>query len=96
MNVSDENEDLEIFECLRDKIIPLLEEYFYGETQKIRMVLNEYESPASSADSIFYIEDTEAVNSLADYEDTVQLYKLNENLSSVTVEQAKNFIGHIE
>ncbi len=96
MNISKENEDLGIFECLKDKIIPLLEEYFYGETQKIRMVLNEYENPAVSANNSFYIEDTEAINSLADYEDSVQLYKLNENLSSVTADQAKNFIDHIE
>ena len=60
------------------------------------MVLNEYENSAISADSSFYIEDTEAVNSLVDYENTVQLYKLNENLSSVKTEQAKNFIDHIE
>ena len=96
MNVSRQNEDFEIFECLRDKIIPLLEEYFYGETQKIRMVLNEYDNSLSSTDSNFYIEDTEAINSLGDYEDSLQLYKLNENLSSVTAEQAKSFIDHIE
>ena len=58
MNISDENEEFEIFECLRDKIIPLLEEYFYGETEKIRMVLNEYS--LTSSDTNFYIEDTDA------------------------------------
>ena len=97
MNISDENEDLEIFECMRDKIIPLLEEYFYGETQKIRMVLNEYGNSLISTDGSFYIEDTEAINSLEDYGDSLQLYKLNENLSSVTAAvQAKSFIDHIE
>ena len=60
------------------------------------MVLNEYENSPTPIENSFYIEDTEAINSLADYEDTVQLYKLNENLSSVMAEQAKNFIGHIE
>ena len=96
INISEEKEDFEIFECLRDKIIPLLEEYFYGETQKIRMVLNEYESSSNSIEDNFYIEDIEAINSIADYEDSLQIYKLNEKLSSVTADQAKNFIEHIE
>ncbi len=95
MNMSDENEDFEIFECLRDKIIPLLEEYFYGETEKVRKVLNEY--TLNSSDTNFYIEDTDAFNSLADDEGVPQLYKLNEKLAEVKSEkEAKNFIDHIE
>ncbi|MCR5218694.1 DUF3578 domain-containing protein [Treponema sp.] len=97
INISSENEDVEIFECLRDKIIPLLEEYFYGETQKIRMVLNEYEDFSNSTANSFYMEDNEAINSMEDYVDSPQIYKLNENLLTVkTTEQAKNFIDHIE
>lgn len=97
MNISNDNEDLEIFECLRDKIIPLLEEYFYGETQKIRIVLNEYESSSNVEEYTFYIEDSEAIHSLPDYDDSPLLYKMNEKLFSVTTaEQAKNFIDHIE
>lgn len=97
INISTGNKDLEIFECLRDKIIPLLEEYFYGEAEKIRMVLNEYENSSNSTDNYFYIEDTDAINSLADYEDSLQVYKLNEKLTEVeSEEEAKTFINHIK
>ena len=43
----------DILSALYNKIIPLLEEYFYNDTQKVRFVLNDIENQ-------FYIEDTEA------------------------------------
>lgn len=88
--------DVEIFECIRDKIIPLLEEYFYGETNKIRIVLNENDSLPEHSNNLFYVEDTDAIDSLSDYEDSVLVYKLNENLANISEAQATSFINHIQ
>ena len=88
--------DVEIFECIRDKIIPLLEEYFYGETNKIRIVLNENDNLPEHSNNLFYVEDTDAIDSLSDYEDSVLIYKLNENLANISEAQATSFISHIQ
>ena len=44
----------DILSALYNKIIPLLEEYFYNDLNKVRFVLNDI------TNGIFYIEDTEA------------------------------------
>lgn len=48
--------DYDLFIALRDKVIPLLQEYFYDDTPKIRFVLNETNEDANN----FYIIDKEA------------------------------------
>ena len=48
----------EIFQAIVNKVIPLLEEYFYNETQKVRFVLNESDNTKYP----FYKEDAEARN----------------------------------
>lgn len=89
--------DLDIFESLRDKIIPLLEEYFYGEIDKIRNILNERDENANN----FYMEDESAekaykdMTGADDYEEK-NFYVLSHKLLSVTSEEdASNFIEHI-
>lgn len=89
--------DLDLFVALRDKIIPLLEEYFYGEVEKIRIVLNETDTPK---DGCFYKLDKEAQDFYKNYSDEYNedkvLYKLDENLDSVnTEEKASIYINHI-
>lgn len=44
----------DILSALYNKIIPLLEEYFYNDLNKVRFVMNDI------TDNLFYIEDTEA------------------------------------
>ncbi|MBQ3642400.1 AAA family ATPase [bacterium] len=50
--------DLDIFNALKDSVIPLLEEYFYNDAQKIRQILNENDN----TDNAFYIKDEESEN----------------------------------
>ena len=88
--------DLDIFNALKDSVIPLLEEYFYNDAQKIRQILNENDN----TDNAFYIKDEEAENASKnisnDYDDDKALYQLNPKLSAVNDEDsATSFISHI-
>lgn len=86
--------DLDVFFCLRDRIIPLLEEYFYGETEKIRIVLNE--NDYSQNDYSFYVLDEEASSSISDIDDSIRVFKLNPDIFNVSTESdASKFISHI-
>ncbi len=88
--------DLDIFNALKDSVIPLLEEYFYNDAQKIRQILNENEESNNN----FYIKDKEAEDASrlipTDYDDEKPFYQLNPDLSGVEDEKsATDFIRHI-
>lgn len=88
--------DLDIFNALKDSVIPLLEEYFYNDAQKIRQILNENDN----TDNAFYIKDEEAEKASKtisnDYDDDKAFYQLNPKLSAVNDEDsATSFISHI-
>lgn len=90
--------DLDIFKALRDCVIPLLEEYFYNDTQKIRQVLNEKDN----TENPFYVSDNDALEALNsididnDYDNEKKLYMLNPKLTEVKDDDsAKSFISHI-
>lgn len=88
--------DLDIFNALKDCVIPLLEEYFYNDAQKIRQVLNEKDDTQNP----FYILDNDAMEALNnidnDYDDEKKLYMLNPKLTEVKDDDsAKSFISHI-
>lgn len=88
--------DLDIFNALKDSVIPLLEEYFYNDAQKIRQILNENDN----TDTAFYVKDEEAENASRliqnDYDDDKAFYQLNPKLSEVKDEDsAASFISHI-
>lgn len=88
--------DLDIFNALKDSVIPLLEEYFYNDAQKIRQILNENDN----TDTAFYVKDEEAEKASkdisTDYDDDKAFYQLNPKLSAVKDEaSATSFISHI-
>lgn len=88
--------DLDVFNALKDCVIPLLEEYFYNDAQKIRQVLNEKDDTQNP----FYILDNGAMDALNnidnDYDDEKKLYMLNPELSGVKdADKANSFISHI-
>lgn len=90
----DAENDLDVFYALRECVIPLLEEYFYNDTQKIRLILNEKEESADS----FYVKDDEAntILSLDDFEEDKEVYKFNPELDDVKDDAgALRFIEHI-
>lgn len=77
--------DKEILSIMVNKIIPLLEEYFYNDTEKIRFVLNENEK----TDNPFYVVDEETKNTykiyskISELDDDRNFYKLNDDLKEV-------------
>ncbi len=93
----DMKNDLDIFAAMRDKVLPLLEEYFYGEIEKIRRVLNETEKNNSA---YFYVEDkaaTEFHKELdEEYEEGKTFYEVNTKLGEVNTEDgASKFLAHL-
>lgn len=92
----DAKSDLDIFNALKNCVIPLLEEYFYNDAQKIRQVLNEKED----TENPFYILDDDALEALNsidnDYDDEKKLYMLDPKLADVKDDDsAKSFLSHI-
>lgn len=88
--------DLDIFNALKDCVIPLLEEYFYNDAQKIRQILNE----TSESENNFYVKDSDAMSELDnmqnDYDNEKELFFLNPALTDVKDnEKAKSFTNHI-
>lgn len=76
----------QILQAICQKIIPLLEEYFYNNIPKVRFVLNDF----SKSDIHFYIEDVEAMKAMKEYpnfvesdEEDVELFRLNDDLENV-------------
>ena len=77
----------EIFSIMINKVIPLLEEYFYNDTEKIRFVLNE----DGNVERSFYIEDKEAKEAYNIYnkegiDEDKSFYMLNEQLKKLSDE----------
>lgn len=87
---------LDVFNAIKDCVVPLLEEYFYNDTQKIRQILNEKDNSETN----FYITDTEAQDALEkmqnDYDDEKEFYMLNPKLETVNNDSlAQGFLSHI-
>lgn len=89
----------EILSALYNKIIPLLEEYFYNDFNKVRFVLNDKTNP------LFYVEDTEAKeayrmfqNEEIDDEDR-DFYELNpaiaDTIESGNEEECKKYLANL-
>lgn len=92
----DAQNELDIFNAIKDCVIPLLEEYFYNDTQKIKQILNEKEESENN----FYVKDEEAENASKgipnDYDDEKVFYQLNPNLSGIKdATEAGKYLSHI-
>lgn len=92
--------DKKIVEALVNKIIPLLEEYFYNDINKVRFVLNEIESEPK--DYYFYKKDTDTENAYKEYlkvddsEDNKSFYKLNEDIVNLSEVECGNYLEHLK
>lgn len=77
------NTNHQVLQAITDKIIPLLEEYFYNNVSKVRFVLND----KSKSNIKFYTEDTEAKKAMQSYpdfvdidEDDIELYSIDNSI----------------
>jgi len=90
-------EHLEVFNVLKSKIIPLLQEYFYNDNERIKYVLNEVDNVDNT--QAFYVKDEDAMTAadlLPQSDRPEVIYMLNPMLDDVITEsQANSFIDHL-
>ena len=91
------NSDKDIVKALVNKIIPLLEEYFYNDINKVRFILNEDDKTATA----FYIKDVEAEKayqalSLDETEEDKSFYKLDESIANLSDADCGKYLEHLK
>lgn len=87
----------DILSALLNKVIPLLEEYFYNDIDKVRFVLDDKDS------NLFYVEDTEAKKVYEVYRDDSDedrsFYQINPDIVSVIEnkyeEECEKFLANL-
>lgn len=85
----------EIIIIIKNKIIPLLEEFFFDDLQKIQLVFNDLDANGELRDSAIYMHDYIDANKvlyfIGDYNiESKKVYKLNPNISVESIKKIYN------
>jgi 5-methylcytosine-specific restriction protein B len=59
--------DFDIVNVIRDKVVPLLEEYFFSDLQKIQLVFNDLDEAGELRDNAIYQHSTLTVDGFFDF-----------------------------
>ena len=87
----------DIISAIISKIIPLLEEYFYNDIDKVRFVLNE----TDKVENPFYIEDEDAAKAYKLYTDGIDepksFFKLNDKINGIIDDETEceKYLEHL-
>ena len=79
--------EADVITVIRDKVVPLLEEYFFNDLQKLQLVFNDLDESGDLRDNPVYVHSTLTVDSYFDYIgdyllDDKKHYQLNPELNT--------------
>lgn len=85
----------DVIHVIQDKVIPLLEEYFFNDLQKIQLIFNDLDEEGDLRDNAIYRHDTLVADSYFDFKDNYLILDKNRYFISpnITIASIKHIYG---